>query len=486
MWGGRAGFAIAAALVANGVITIYSPISKAADFGDNCCANLEERVAELEATTVRRGNRKVSIVLSGWLIKMGAWWDDGREGGLYWGDGDTTLSSHLQISGTAQVAQGWSTGYTIALETPGKSAAAGIIENQFNDDAWVWSPASLNTDLSYLWIKSENFGTINWGQLNQATDNVGLVPDLSGTLLESDAVLFNGSGMFVRPRGVKNATDLATDFAWLRVVTCLGGAGVGADCNGYPGNAFRYDSPTFLGFNLSSSYGEDDFWDVAVRYAADWGNLKVTAAYGFASMTDEGCNAAGCTNIPFLGGGGFPLQGFRKDAEVHQLGASALHIPSGIWIYGYYQHETNEGTKFIGPASDANDSDVWFIKTGIRRKWNPFGATVIWGEGGQYLNQFTGICGTPNRNPTCVASINTAPFDALGNPTIALANVTGTTVNRWGAAIVQEIDAAAMHLFVRWQETNLDLNAKLVSDGQNAKTAFENLNIWVAGGVIFF
>ena len=50
-----------------------SPLSatpaKAADLGGDCCADLEERVAELEATTVRKGNKKVSVTLSGWVIK---------------------------------------------------------------------------------------------------------------------------------------------------------------------------------------------------------------------------------------------------------------------------------------------------------------------------------------------------------------------------------------------------------------------------------
>ncbi|MDX2204604.1 MAG: porin, partial [Hyphomicrobiaceae bacterium] len=35
--------------------------AKAADLGGDCCADLEERVADLEATTVRKGNRKVSL-----------------------------------------------------------------------------------------------------------------------------------------------------------------------------------------------------------------------------------------------------------------------------------------------------------------------------------------------------------------------------------------------------------------------------------------
>ncbi|WP_334148124.1 hypothetical protein [Hyphomicrobium sp.] len=39
--------------------------SGAADLGGDCCADLEERIAELEATTARKGNRKVSLEVYG-------------------------------------------------------------------------------------------------------------------------------------------------------------------------------------------------------------------------------------------------------------------------------------------------------------------------------------------------------------------------------------------------------------------------------------
>ena len=53
----------ATAFVFSGAVTPAS----AADLGGNCCADLEERIAELEATTVRKGNRKVSLQISGYV-----------------------------------------------------------------------------------------------------------------------------------------------------------------------------------------------------------------------------------------------------------------------------------------------------------------------------------------------------------------------------------------------------------------------------------
>ncbi len=69
------------ALVAAGLLVggLTAGSASAADLGGNCCADLEERIAELEATTARKGNRKVSLTVSGWVTEQVMWWDDGNE-----------------------------------------------------------------------------------------------------------------------------------------------------------------------------------------------------------------------------------------------------------------------------------------------------------------------------------------------------------------------------------------------------------------------
>ena len=67
------GVAVAAGLLASGLN--FGSSAQAADLGGNCCADLEERIAELEATTVRKGNRKVSLTISGWVAEQVMWWD---------------------------------------------------------------------------------------------------------------------------------------------------------------------------------------------------------------------------------------------------------------------------------------------------------------------------------------------------------------------------------------------------------------------------
>jgi hypothetical protein len=69
-----------------GVVGLFAatPVSSA-DLGGDCCADLEERVAELEATTARKGNRKVSLTVSGWVNESVVWWNDGTEKNVYVG-----------------------------------------------------------------------------------------------------------------------------------------------------------------------------------------------------------------------------------------------------------------------------------------------------------------------------------------------------------------------------------------------------------------
>ncbi|MEQ1712804.1 MAG: porin, partial [Hyphomicrobium sp.] len=90
--------------------------ASAADLGGDCCADLEERVAELEATTARKGNRKVSLTVSGWVAEQVMYWDDGIESNTYVGGVGNTLSSHFQFTGSAKITSDVSAGFVLKIE----------------------------------------------------------------------------------------------------------------------------------------------------------------------------------------------------------------------------------------------------------------------------------------------------------------------------------------------------------------------------------
>ena len=73
-----------------------------------------------------------------------------------------------------------------------------------------------------------------------------------------------------------------------------------------------------------------------------------------------------------------------------------------------------------------------------RKAWSPIGATVLYGEFGQYKDQFGAIAG-----------LNVAAaLPACGFGTVSCF-VTGSEAERWGLGAVQEIDAAAMHVLAQ-------------------------------------
>src|SRR5262249_23680889 len=95
--------------LAVGIALSTGPIL-AADLGASCCADLEERIAELEATTASKGNRKISLAISGSVNRVVLWWDDGRSSGTYYGLDSGNLTSRLLFNGRAKITPKVTTG----------------------------------------------------------------------------------------------------------------------------------------------------------------------------------------------------------------------------------------------------------------------------------------------------------------------------------------------------------------------------------------
>ena len=107
----KSGAAIFALLV--GVGSGAMPVA-AADLGGDCCADLEERIAELEATTARKGNRKVTLTVTGWVNEAVFFWDDGVERNVYIGT-NSMEQSRVQFVGEAKITDDVSAGYRLEI-----------------------------------------------------------------------------------------------------------------------------------------------------------------------------------------------------------------------------------------------------------------------------------------------------------------------------------------------------------------------------------
>jgi hypothetical protein len=416
------GALVAAGLLAGG---LSAGSASAADLGGNCCADLEERIAELEATTARKGNRKVSLTISGWVAQQVVGWDDGFEENVYVGDIGATLSSHFKFTGQATISPGWYAGYVLHVEARNKNSLA--ITQNYADTKFGEGIALLQ---SFWFIKSDHLGKLSVGLQSQASDNTAILVDGSGSLVPANWVAFDYNSFYLRSStGALSGGGVAGGATWGGIGHCVGGGAIG-DCNGGTQNVVRYDSPTFGGFSVSASWGEDDMWDVAARYAGEFSGFKVAAAAAYNETTDES----------LLGG---LIKG--DTYQYFQVGGYIEHVPTGVFVYGAY------GNAEYDLAT--GESETYYVKAGLRERWHPLGHTVLYGE--YENNQSTGAAFVQN----------------------AFGAATSSDFDLWGLGVVQEIDAAAMSVWLSYR--HLEYNDSTVTD-------YEDFQYIKAGALINF
>jgi hypothetical protein len=399
--------------------------ASAADLGGNCCADLEERIAELEATTARKGNRKVSLTVSGWVSEGIFAWDDGTESKAYVGT-NSLEQSRVRFVGEAQIMPGYSAGYTLEIGTQGNPS------NKFDqigpgNGTGSGAPNTLLVRKSNWWLKSKDYGKLTVGMEGTATYH--LLDDADGTntrnYSDAQAAAVYQGAFFLRSNGqsVGNPT-FGKGLRWNDILR-------GVD-NGTPGqngrrNIVRYDSPSIAGFVLTASWGESDQTGVSLTYKQKWGDFNILARGGWEKSTDE--DLTGCA--PFSATGAT-----NQNCEWFGGGATIMHAPTGLYVYGAYGQTLDHGVQAISPTAE-DTSTTWFIQGGIEQKWITLGKTTVFGE---YRHDDLG-----SRTGKTLLTANDYVHD--GN------------ANFWAAGVVQNIENAAMDVYVQYRHADGDLTS---------------------------
>ncbi len=384
-------------------------------------------MAELEASRVEKGNRRVSVTLTGYVVKQIFAWDDGVESNVYVTDIGPTQATNFRITGQAVISPGWAAGFLIRIQDLSDST---MRLNQFFDD----DDQGLNVQMSNWFLASDSYGRVTLGRQALASKSVAMFTDLSGTQLIANYVLFDGGGFFLRQNGQ------LLRLRWGDIAFCYSQArGWGGDCDGIVMEGVRYDSPTFFGFSWSASYGEDKDWEVAGRYVGELAGFKLALGTGYSVNTDENTQP--------------PPVSRRKDSGFFQAGFYVEHLATGLFLHGDWGEEDNHGLPIFSGLAEPN-SHQWYLKGGVRKKWTPLGATVLWGECGQYLDQ------------TGPAALN--------------AGVVASTFTRYGFGLAQEIDSAALTLWIKYRQHDGDL------DGGPFAGSLDAFRYVSTGGIIYF
>src|SRR5262245_46414604 len=449
----------AAGLLVGGVAM---PSAKAADLGGDCCADLEERVAELEATTARKGNRKMSLTITGQVHRMVLWWDDGHSSKTYYGIDNTNSSSRFTFLGSARVNPSVSMGFEIMIEVEaggtssklsqfdedGKvggqisgSAAPGTSFNQSNVDAYFGDARRVA-----WWIEHKDVGRLTVGRYESA--GVVQTIDLGGVgmVASSSFVLVNGSFFIRGPFGQYYA------MSWANIGDPAANQG--------RVELVRYDSPTWHGFIYTSSIAEaGDYWGHMLRYANEFNGVRVAAGIGYERSRDRATPVTLDPTAAFW-------VGASPDITAWGGAISLLHVPSGLFIQGHYTvadynapgHVANAYWGSAGGPTK-KDATAWLIQAGITKNWFGIGNTAIYGEYGVETDwgaesagrNFAGTSATancPGANPVCGQTL--ANFTTVNG-------VTDTELRIWGMGITQNVDAAASQLYLGYRNFEADI-----------------------------
>ncbi len=412
----------------------------AADLGGDCCADLEERVAELEATTVRKGNRKVTVKLSGQVNRVLVIWDDGEDTDATITD-NTESSTRFRFTGSAKFKPGWSAGFNLEVEV--ESARSVNVDQVSDDDNTENADGLLEGRKMAVFLKNDRLGTLWMGRWSPATDDIKL-HNIAG-VPSNDATFETGAGFFNRLSGVAGTGGL--------INLTLGQLTPNGDTR--RSNVIRYDSPSLAGFVFSAAWGEDDLADIAIRYKKEWNSIKVVGGIGYLWDTDEdedtnnvGCGPAGAQANGFAAG---PCRAIETDLERLAGSISFMHTPTGLYTY-FGAHRDQFNNQFAPTAlsgvTTRPDATHWYIQAGIKRRllFRELGATTIYGE---YQEGDDGAVGVTLTN-----------LGVAGNSF----EIVDTEMQAWGFGLVQDIDKAAMQLWTSFH--HFDPSVQGISSGQ--------------------
>ena len=431
--------------------------ANAADFSGGCCADLEERVAELEATTARKGNRVVSLQISGTVNEALMAWDDGVESDAYVVT-NTGYQSRLNFIGTGQINPGWKAGFVVTL---GIFGSPSFTVDQTNDESVSASTGGRPDEIfireSKVYIESERLGRVSLGQQHTASDEITAINVARSLYVDSSArQVFVGSFRL-------RAGDTLTPFRFANLM--------GSDATNPPGDAarfdvIRYDSPSIAGFKVSASWGEDDMWDVALRYAGLLGGrFKTAAGIAYGARTDgdfvpgasldgtAGSNINGCIIVD-------------EEVDCHQIGMSGSIMDMGtdLFIHAAYGINTDENK-----PDDVDDENTFlYVQGGIEKKWMPYGATTLFAMYSQFNTGFSNL------------SIGGGFEGSFENGEVEM----------WGLGINQNFESASLDLYLKYNHytssadevtTNVPLGG-----GNIGSVDFNEFDVIYAGARISF
>jgi hypothetical protein len=414
------------------------------------------------------------VTISGWLNEGLHYYDDGQQSAVTQSsDNGTTLGSRLTFSAkTDNLPSGLSAGMEVIIEpesllqpliTSGQAGTA-VTQSFLTDPAFAAGGGAYKYNNAHamrvlgnsIWLAGA-FGKMTIGRLSPAADNIAVLDDPSLTLWSTISPVFRGNGFVIR-----GTTGTALN-AWGGFMSCMGTrnglsgvGGIGIDCgDGDYAQGVRYDLPTFIpNLSLAASWVNGDTTDISGKFHTDLGRLKWSISAGYSYNAQGGAFLS-----PGITGGG-------QGSDTFQVQSGLMDPMTGLFGSIAYQHEDTSTDAAVEAAANAmggkisDNTDAWWFKGGIKKKWNSLGDTAISFNYGEMYDQY-------------------GAGDAVVN------GVNGSTVHRYGGELDQYIGSALI-IYANYQVLDLSVDQSTLGLGNGSYQNADNLDWFTLGFTYFF
>ena len=452
----------------------------------DCCGDLEARVAELEASVVDKGTRKVKVDMSGAVSRAILFWDDGANSDAYvvTNDGE---GSKIEFNGEAErfAGRNWSAGFHIEINVQG--AGSGQV-NQFNDDI----PRKLEIDESQMWISHKKAGQLTWGFVGGTGENIQDLTenDLSDTATAGySGVEDVGGGFFLRQASARGTSGLLP-VKWDDLIDHL---------PGIDGSIVRYDTPMYRGLEANATWGEDDVWQLALNWVSEpEEDAEETPELAEAEDMEDAKaypKQSGLLKIFHISGtiGLFDIRDHLHeegpdvedgpDSRTVAGSLSVLHKPSGFSLTAAGARRMFTSSVKLTDGETGRPMDPWYyyLKAGWARHLNKLGKTAFYAEYGSF-NQFLGR----DADAEQVAALSGIDEAAVCQAARDACLVSGSNAAIWGLGVVQFVTRAELQLYIGYRHYEPDI--RLVDlDGTRVRTApLDDFQTVMTGAIIDF
>ena len=404
--------------------------------GGDCCADLETRVANLEATTARKGNRKVSLTISGRVNASVMWWSENSTGpspaandqthDVYFGNSTPdTRDPNIVFSGDGKISGDLTAGFSLRID-----AKFGGGDTQTT----VQSGPVLSSDITYVFLRSKALGELRLGNMYSASDDAyylnfggGTVGGISGA---------NHTGSFLL-RDVNGALSNTSYFSAL------------GEMSDNLGDTLMYISPTVGGLTVKASVGGEDTAAASATWIGKFNSVEVEAGAGYqvSHGIDGDCAGKGgqCLQLFDTASAGHPWSdAAHTNLRALGLSGSVWDTASGLYLSGAY-------SRVYADASGRQDPANWFVQAGWIKNVSGLGATTLYGS-----------------------------YDRTDNK---IAN--DTSAHYWNLGVDQAFDSAASNLYLHYQHDSLD-SAGAVTSSTGAGIATQSIDSVTGGMVVHF